>query len=81
MVHIRQKHWLDLMLVQLLCILQWFNPVIWIYIRLIRQNHEYIADKVALQRTSDPAIYRAASVEPDCWLSCHQPGEFLQLFT
>ncbi len=60
MVHIRQKHWLDLMLVQLLCILQWFNPVIWIYIRLIRQNHEYIADKVALQRTSDPAIYRAA---------------------
>jgi TonB family protein len=59
-VHIRQKHWLDLMLVQLLCALQWFNPVVWIYIRLIRQNHEYIADKVALQRTSDPAIYRAA---------------------
>ena len=27
MVHIRQKHWLDLMLVELLCILQWFNPV------------------------------------------------------
>lgn len=60
MVHIRQKHWLDLALAQLLCIMQWFNPVIWIYIRLIRQNHEYIADKVALQRTSDPAIYKAA---------------------
>jgi TonB family protein len=60
MVHIRQKHWFDLMLVQLLCALQWFNPVIWIYIRSIRQNHEYLADKVALQRTSDPAIYRAA---------------------
>ena len=60
MVHIRQKHWLDLMFVELLCVLQWFNPVIWIYIRFVRQNHEYIADKVALQRTSDPAIYRAA---------------------
>ena len=60
MVHIRQKHWLDLMLAELLCLIQWFNPVIWIYIRLVRQNHEYIADKVALQRTSDPAIYRAA---------------------
>jgi TonB family protein len=59
-VHIRQKHWFDLLLVQLLCVLQWFNPVIWIYIRFVRQNHEYIADKVALQRTSDPAIYRAA---------------------
>jgi TonB family protein len=59
-VHIRQKHWFDLMFVQLLCVLQWFNPVIWIYIRFVRQNHEFIADKVALQRTSDPAIYRAA---------------------
>jgi TonB family protein len=59
-VHIRQKHWFDLLFVQLLCVLQWFNPVIWIYIRLVRENHEYIADKVALQRTSDPAIYRAA---------------------
>ena len=39
--------------------LQWFNPVIWIYIRFIRQNHEYLADEVALQRTSDPAIYKA----------------------
>jgi TonB family protein len=60
MAHIRQKHWLDLMLVESLCVLQWFNPFIWIYIRLVRQNHEYIADKVAMQRTSDPAIYKAA---------------------
>ena len=60
MVHIRQKHWLDLVLVQLLCMMQWFNPLIWIYVRFMRQNHEYLADEVALQRTSDPAIYRAA---------------------
>ncbi len=59
-VHIRQKHWLDLILVELLCLIQWFNPLVWIYIRLVRQNHEYIADEVALQRTSDPAVYRAA---------------------
>ena len=49
-----------LLLVELLCMLQWFNPLVWIYIRFIRQNHEYLADEVALQRTSDPAIYRAA---------------------
>ena len=60
MVHIRQKHWIDLVLVQLLCMIQWFNPLVWIYARFIRQNHEYLADEVALQRTSDPAIYRAA---------------------
>jgi TonB family protein len=59
LVHIRQKHWFDLLLVELLCMIQWFNPIVWIYVRFIRQNHEYLADEVALQRTSDPAIYRA----------------------
>jgi TonB family protein len=43
----------------LLCTVQWFNPVVWIYSRFIRQNHEYLADEAALQRTSDPAVYRA----------------------
>jgi len=60
LVHIRQKHWFDLLLIEMLCMLQWFNPLVWIYVRFIRQNHEYLADEVALQRTSDPAIYRAA---------------------
>ena len=59
LVHIRQKHWFDLVLVELLSMMQWFNPLVWIYIRFIRHNHEYLADEVALQRTSDPAIYRA----------------------
>ena len=60
LVHIRQLHWFDLVLVQLLCTLQWFNPFSWIYMQLIRQNHEYLADEMALQQTSNPAIYRAA---------------------
>ncbi|HEY3390243.1 MAG TPA: TonB family protein, partial [Prolixibacteraceae bacterium] len=37
--HIGQRHWFDLLLVELLCMLQWFNPFVWIYARLIRQNH------------------------------------------
>jgi TonB family protein len=60
LVHIRQKHWFDLVLAEILCMLQWFNPLVWLYVRLIRQNHEYLADEEALQRTSDPAIYKAA---------------------
>jgi len=57
--HIEQLHWFDLVLIELLCLLQWFNPFVWIYARLIRQNHEYLADEMALQRTSNPAIYQA----------------------
>ncbi len=57
--HIRQKHWVDLVLTEMLCIIQWFNPLSWAYTRFIRQNHEYLADAEALQRSSDPAVYRA----------------------
>ncbi|HEY3388228.1 MAG TPA: carboxypeptidase-like regulatory domain-containing protein, partial [Prolixibacteraceae bacterium] len=57
--HIQQRHWFDLLLVELLCMFQWFNPFVWIYARLIRQNHEYLADEMALQHTSNPALYQA----------------------
>lgn len=58
--HIRQQHWIDLLLFEILRTMQWFNPVIWLYGHLIRQNHEYLADEHALQRSANPAIYRAA---------------------
>lgn len=57
--HIRQKHWLDLMLAEIIRLLQWANPVVWIYTGFIRQNHEYLADIAALQQTPDPSRYRA----------------------
>jgi len=58
--HIRQQHWIDLLLFEILRTMQWFNPICWLYGHLIRQNHEYLADERALQRSSNPAIYRAA---------------------
>lgn len=60
MVHMRQKHWFDLLLVELMSLLQWMNPFAWICSALVRQNHEHLADEEALQCTSDPAGYRAA---------------------
>ena len=57
--HIQKRHWFDLLLVELLRILQWFNPFVWIYAHLVRQNHEYLADEMALKCTSNPAVYQA----------------------
>ena len=61
-VHVRQKHWFDLLLVEILRLIQWVNPFVWIYTRFIRLNHEYLADQVALQRTASTANYRAALI-------------------
>ena len=58
--HVRQRHWIDLALFECNFLLQWFNPMMWLYGKFIRQNHEYLADRKALQNTQNPALYRAA---------------------
>ena len=59
LVHVRQKHWLDLIMAETFCLFQWMNPFTWMYSRYIRQNHEYIADQAVLQDSADPAFYKA----------------------
>lgn len=46
--HIRQKHTIDLLLVELLAILFWFNPLVFLYKTALRDQHEFLADKAVL---------------------------------
>lgn len=48
--HIRQRHSIDLIFVQLVAALMWFNPVVWRLIKSLKQTHEYIADKNMLKQ-------------------------------
>lgn len=43
-VHASQLHSIDILLIQLVCCIFWFNPLIWLYRKEIRQNLEFIAD-------------------------------------
>ena len=47
--HIEQKHWVDLLLTNILCLIWWFNPIIRFYENAIRNNHEYLADQEVLK--------------------------------
>lgn len=58
-VHVVQRHWIDLLVVELLTVVFWFNPVIWLFEHSIKQNHEYLADQGALARGSDLSRYQA----------------------
>ncbi len=46
--HIQQKHSLDILVLELVQIVYWFNPLIFFYKRSIRLNHEYLADSFVL---------------------------------
>lgn len=43
-VHIQQYHSLDILFIELLKIIFWFNPVLWFYKRSIQEVHEFLAD-------------------------------------
>src|SRR5690606_36354711 len=60
--HIRQQHWVDLLLSEFLVLLMWYNPLAWLLGHYIRQNHEYLADEMVLRNTSNPGAYKAVLI-------------------
>lgn len=44
-VHIRQLHTFDLILTEMLTIVLWFNPFVWMLQRSIKSLHEFLADE------------------------------------
>jgi hypothetical protein len=55
--HVRQYHWIDLLFVELVSILLWFNPVMIFYKRSLKQQHEYLADWSAISSGVDLGEY------------------------
>ncbi|MCK5137357.1 MAG: hypothetical protein KAR19_16355, partial [Bacteroidales bacterium] len=57
--HIGQLHFIDLMLMESALLLTWFNPFSWLISRMIKENHEHLADRHVLSAGVNPARYRA----------------------
>jgi len=45
LTHIRQRHTLDIVFIEILKVIFWFNPVLYIYKKAIQLNHEFLADE------------------------------------
>ena len=56
--HIRLGHSYDLILLQLLKFIQWFNPLVWLIGRNLKTVHEYEADQAVLQQGVDAKSYQ-----------------------
>jgi hypothetical protein len=57
LAHVREYHWLDLLIVELVSIILWFNPVMIFYKRSLKQQHEYLADQSAIKSGIDIREY------------------------
>ena len=57
-VHVKQRHSIDIILGELLCLVNWYNPFAWLLKKAIRQNLEFIADDQVLQNGISKPAYQ-----------------------
>lgn len=70
LTHVLQWHSLDVVLAELLCVLFWMNPFVWLLRKEIRQNLEYLADDRVVSSGVDSRHYQYHLLR----LSCQLPG-------
>ncbi len=58
MIHIKQYHSIDLLILEWLTIFQWFNPFVWPYKKSLKETHEYLADYAVIAQGCNAAKYQ-----------------------
>lgn len=56
--HLRRRHWIDLLVAQAVCIVEWFNPAAWLMRDELKAVHEFQADSGVIAGGSDPITYQ-----------------------
>lgn len=52
------RHWVDLLLAQLVAIFQWYNPAAWLMREELKTVHEFQADEAVIRSGTDPRQYQ-----------------------
>ncbi|MGB5819016.1 MAG: M56 family metallopeptidase [Saonia sp.] len=56
--HARQHHSFDMLFIEILKVVLWFNPFLYFYRKAIKLNHEFLADRAVLKRGVTTANYQ-----------------------
>ena len=56
--HARQKHSVDVLLLEFLQVVFWFNPVLFLLNKSIKLNHEFLADQAVLNTGANTKTYQ-----------------------
>lgn len=60
--HIACRHYIDVWAIELLTRLMWFNPVLWMVRKMLRNLHEFEADRLVLEQGTDAYTYQCLLV-------------------
>lgn len=56
--HVRQKHSLDILFIEVLIVFFWFNPLLYFYKKAVQLNHEFLADDAVNQTYQNVTFYQ-----------------------
>jgi hypothetical protein len=62
LTHVTQKHTLDVLLIEFLKTIFWFNPIFIFYKKAIQLNHEFLADEIVVRYYNDVPFYQSLLV-------------------
>jgi bla regulator protein BlaR1 len=58
LTHVNQKHSIDILMIELILVFAWINPLLLLYRRAILLNHEYLADEAVIKTFNDTQSYQ-----------------------
>lgn len=67
LTHVRQKHTIDILLIEILKTIFWFNPLFIFYKKAIQLNHEFLADETVVQSYNNVPFYQNLLLEKASW--------------
>jgi len=73
-IHIRQHHTLDVLLMEIVLSLQWFNPFVWPYKKALQATHEYLADSGVIAQGFSSVKYQLLMFEQHVGASLFEFG-------
>ncbi len=79
--HIIRGHSLDVVLINLISIFQWFNPFITLFRRFLIETHEYQADKDVLEGGFSIDVYRSLLLSSQFGISPYLSNSFNKSLT
>lgn len=58
LIHVKQWHTLDILFIEVLKTIFWFNPLLYFYKKAIQLNHEFLADEGVIKNGDTPEYQR-----------------------
>lgn len=63
LTHAQEKHSIDILFIELLKVIFWINPLLYLYANSIRLNHEFLADAKVVSKTQSVSGYQKMLIE------------------